>query len=373
MRLDFDADQLAVREAIAAALKGASGDRIREIWGRGFLDTEYRALGQMGMFGFAAGEPVDSPGGGQVEACLLAEQLGLHAAVSPVLACVVQAAGALRPHPRFAEQYGRLVAAEAVWTWAHLEAATRPDRPPALRAVPDGGGLVLTGEKAFVEWGTRAERFVVTATADGEPLVVVAAADAAGVTAAPRQTSTGGEIARVAFDRTPVAAADVLARGDAAVRLIAATWRRTLLFQSAYLVGLGRRALDLTIAHATVREQFGRPLGAFQAVKHALADSHIALLAARLLVFETASGTALRTPVAALAAMKAWVAEATTQALRVAHEIHGGLGAVDDHEVTLLFRRALAESQLHGSASQLWELAAQARADIGAGTRRPPH
>lgn len=377
MRLDFDTDQTAIRDAIAAALKSATSDRLRGIWRSGYLDHEYRSLGEMGMFGFVAGEPLDAGTdvgpGGAVEACILAEQLGLHAAVTPALTSIVQVAGALRTVPSHAGSYRDLVAAEQIWSWAHLEAAARPDRLPALRAIREGDGLVLTGEKAFVEWGTVAQRFVVTAAVQAEPVVVLVAPDARGVRVSRRVTNTGGELTRVDFDGTPVAPDAIVARGEAATAMVDATWKRTLLFQSAYLAGVGRRAIELTIAHAKVREQFGRPLGTFQAVKHALADAHSGLLAARLMVFEAASRAGYSTALPALASTKAWVSEATTQALRVAHEIHGGLGAVDDHEVTLLFRRALAETQLYGSASELWELAAEARAGHRTGERRSAH
>jgi alkylation response protein AidB-like acyl-CoA dehydrogenase len=364
MRLDFDDDQRAVREAVASALKSADADRLRRVWGRGYLDREYQALGAMGMLDLMAMPPggAEHGAGTCVEACIVAEALGQHAALTPAVSSVVQAAGLVqRLAPSHAE-LADVLSARQNWAFAHLEAGRRADATPLARLTGSAGSLVLDGEKTIVEWLTVASRVVVTCVRDGQPALALVAASAPGVSVTPRLTSTGGQLARLRLSGVAVAEQDVLGVGATAAAAIEHALRRTWLVQAAYLTGIGERALQLTVAHAKVREQFGRPLGAFQAVKQALADRSIALTAARLMVYEIASQDGPDSSLELLATTKAWVAEAVSDAVRWAHEIHGGLGAVDDHEVTLLFRRALAESQLFGSPSELWQLAADRRA-----------
>lgn len=121
---------------------------------------------------------------------------------------------------------------------------------------------------------------------------------------------------------------------------------------SALLVGAMQRGLDMTVAYAKQRHQFGRPIAAFQAVQHRLANAATAALAARLLLWEVVSrpeggGIDPRR-------LKAWIAEAVFEVAKTAHMLHGGIGVVDDHEVSLIYRRAQGEAMLYGSPHELW-------------------
>lgn len=114
---------------------------------------------------------------------------------------------------------------------------------------------------------------------------------------------------------------------------------------AAELIGLGQQLVSATIEHALNREQFGRPIGAFQAVKHRLIDAHIAVELARSLVYRAAviaddsSAThAARRRAAFLA--KGAASEAALQAAQAAIQIHGGIGLSRDHKVSLLYLRA---------------------------------
>lgn len=146
-------------------------------------------------------------------------------------------------------------------------------------------------------------------------------------------------VGRVRLEKQPTDNAMVL-RGDARRGLHVGV---TSL--AAELVGLGEQLVSLSIAHARDRAQFGRPIGAFQAVKHRLVDAHLAIELARSLTYRAAvvaddpnANDATRSTVIHLSIGAA--SEAVLQAARTAIQIHGGIGLSRDHDVSLLYLRA---------------------------------
>jgi alkylation response protein AidB-like acyl-CoA dehydrogenase len=107
------------------------------------------------------------------------------------------------------------------------------------------------------------------------------------------------------------------------------------LYTAAQLLGLGRAALDMTVAYAKQRVQFGRPIGEYQAVKHRLADAHTALEFARPLVFAAALSFTPRD----VSAAKAATSEAAYQAARAALQLHGAIGYTDEYDLSVYFKK----------------------------------
>ncbi|MEU1781111.1 MULTISPECIES: acyl-CoA dehydrogenase family protein [Streptomyces] len=124
---------------------------------------------------------------------------------------------------------------------------------------------------------------------------------------------------------------------------------------AAEAVGAADRALERTVGYARVREQFGRPIGSFQAVKHRLADLYVAVEAARSAAYYAAwSG---RPAAAGLA-----LAQALETARRVSGEavqLHGGIGVTWEHEAQLYFKRAASDELLFGPVDRLRARAAE--------------
>ncbi len=120
---------------------------------------------------------------------------------------------------------------------------------------------------------------------------------------------------------------------------------------AAKMAGAIQRLLDLTIAHATAREQFGRPLAAFQAVQQQLAQLAEEVAAARLAANIGLAGPDF-TP-ARSAAAKIRCNEAATLATQIAHQLHGAIGATADYDLQL-YSRALWRWQLEAGTTAYW-------------------
>ncbi|MER5308534.1 acyl-CoA dehydrogenase family protein [Streptomyces sp. NPDC002773] len=119
---------------------------------------------------------------------------------------------------------------------------------------------------------------------------------------------------------------------------------------TALQVGAARRGLDMTVEYAGQREQFGRPIGSFQALKHRMADMLVAVETARSASWAAAQSAAHRTPRlphdAALA--KAWCSEALHHIASETVQLHGGIAITWEHDAQMVFKRAHATSQLFG-------------------------
>jgi alkylation response protein AidB-like acyl-CoA dehydrogenase len=113
---------------------------------------------------------------------------------------------------------------------------------------------------------------------------------------------------------------------------------------AAQLVGAGQALLDESVAYAKQRSQFGRIIGSYQAIKHKLADVHIALELARPLVYGAALSLAAESPNAArdVSAAKAATADAALLAARSALQTHGAIGYTQEHDLSLLLLRVQA-------------------------------
>jgi alkylation response protein AidB-like acyl-CoA dehydrogenase len=127
---------------------------------------------------------------------------------------------------------------------------------------------------------------------------------------------------------------------------------------AAEAVGAAARVLERTVEYVGQREQFGRPVGSFQAVKHRLADAYVQLQAARSAAYYAAWAASHGEPVGGLALAQA------LQALRSAAaegiQLHGGIGFTWEHEAHLYFKRAAGDELLFGPVHRLRAHAADA-------------
>ena len=118
------------------------------------------------------------------------------------------------------------------------------------------------------------------------------------------------------------------------------------------LVGVGQRALEMAVAYANERTQFGGPIGSFQAIKHKCVDMMVAVETARSLAYYAAWAVAEDAPDAARAAAmaKAYCGEMAKTVTSEAIQVHGGIGFTWEHDLHLYYRRALAADAAFGAA-----------------------
>ncbi|MGD1257316.1 acyl-CoA dehydrogenase family protein [Mycobacterium seoulense] len=219
-----------------------------------------------------------------------------------------------------------------------------------VRAQRHNGRIVLTGECAPVLHGRVADLFVVPALSDGSAVSLhVVTADSPGVTIVPLPSfDLTRPVAKLRLARAP---ADALPAGspDEIDRLVDVA--RVLL--AAEMLGGAEACLELSVEYARHRKQFGRPIGSFQAVKHACADMLIEIDATRAAVMfaamSAASGEELRV---AAPLVKAQAADTYVLCAGSAIQVHGGIAFTWEHNLHLYFRRAKTTEALFGSSTR---------------------
>lgn len=144
-----------------------------------------------------------------------------------------------------------------------------------------------------------------------------------------------------------------IGRGKNVAAAFADASSRGALAASAELVGLGARVVEMTIEYAKTREQFGQPIGSFQAVKHQLVDAHLGLAFARPLVYRAAHSLAHADPSRSthVSSAKALASDAASRAARVALQVHGAIGYSYEHDLHLFMKRIWALAAAWGDAT----------------------
>jgi alkylation response protein AidB-like acyl-CoA dehydrogenase len=231
---------------------------------------------------------------------------------------------------------------------AGLISAAVSEERAALPTSPttSSDGSTVTGVKTLVRAGMAADTFLVTASTESGVGVFLVAADAAGVDRQAQHTSDGDVTALVTFSSAP---ATPVGDGTTARRLA----ELLTIAAAAEQVGVTEGALRLTAQYAKTREQFGRPIGTFQAVGQRLADGFIDVLCQRLALWQAvwrlAEGLDASTEVAVA---KLWAADAGHKLAHTTVHVHGGVGIDLDGEAHRYFTSAKRFEFVWGSATE---------------------
>jgi alkylation response protein AidB-like acyl-CoA dehydrogenase len=228
---------------------------------------------------------------------------------------------------------------------------------PSVRADRDVAGFRLHGVKVAVPALERATAIVVPARlTDGTTGLFLVAPNESGVRREAARATDDTTVHQLTLEGVHVAEADVLAvgRGDEALAWL---MRRARVAWSAYELGIAARQLAMTAEYVVRRQQFGKPIGTFQAVAQRVADMHIDVESLRLATWQAACR-----PDDALAVSTAawWAAEAGARVALAAQHLHGGMGfdrAYPLYRYFLIAKRV--ELELGGANRQLAQLGAR--------------
>ena len=323
-------------------------------------DAPWADLAAAGVLAAGLPEALGGAGLGLLEQCSVLTELGRAVADVPYLASVVLGAGAIASfgtpaqRDRWAAPAGQ---GSVVLTAALSEEDGDDPGCPSARAVRRDGRWALSGVKTAVPAAPRADLFLVPAASpDGVLVFLIPASE---VTVQPQQLTDFAEAGRVVLDGVVLDDDQVLGpgRGAEVARWLVA---RATVGLCAVQAGVIERALELTAEYARSREQFGRPIGSFQAVTQRLADAYIDAEAVRLTMWQAAwllaSGSAAA---AEVATAKFWAAEAGHRMAHTAVHVHGGLGIDVTYPVHRYFTAAKHhEFALGGATLQLRRIGA---------------
>ncbi len=360
MNFSFSEDQILLRNSVRSALdEHCKSAHVRAMMDdpKGYSETLWGEMAKLGWLGLPFPEPQGGAGLGLVELALVLEELGGAAYPGPYFASVVLGGLGLMLGGSAAQKEKWLPAiasGKARATAALLEESL--DWDPAsttATATKTGDGWTLSGTKRFVPWAHVADVVLVPArTSEGLSLFIVDP-KAKGVTIRPMVgIDLSNHWSEMRLDGTAVKADALVGAQGTAGALLDSLLRRAAVCASAEMLGAARRCLDMSVDYAKVREQFGQPIGSFQAIRHRCAEMLLAVENAHSAVYYAAWALNAGAEDAALAASicKSYVSDAARKVCGDAIQVHGGIGFTWEYDLHLYFKRAKALEPLYGDA-----------------------
>lgn len=338
MDFSFSEDQIAIAR-IARDLfdRAASPDRLTELeagpeTGAVRHDPElWKAMAEADLLGIALPESVGGSGRGFLDLAVLMSEVGRAVAPVPAYAALILGADTIARHGS-AEQVQRhladVVSGMRILTAGLTEPGRSDPATPVTTARRDGAGWRVDGAKDLVPAAQIADAVVVPAiTDDGKVALFVVDARAAGVVVVPVRTTGAQPHADIALDGVRVPDEDRLRPSGDGAAVVRDLHDRALVALCAQQIGVTERALRMAATYTSQREQFGRPIGSFQAVQQRMADAFIDVEAIRWTTWHAAwLISEERSAHREASIAKFWAAEAGMRVVATAQQLHGGIG-----------------------------------------------
>ena len=352
MELLLNEQQAQLAETAARLAREAGGaprSRALRDGGIEFDRDAWRRIADAGWLGITAGEAQGGLGLGLLDAALAVEEAGRRLLMVPLAEAAVASFTLSRTN----------VASAALECHIAGERPIVPACDPAhwrFGGVPQSPGLVfdaqsmsLSGGIGFVPFAQAAGFFLVATNAGREPVLALVDAQASGLSRAPSANVDGSTAAMLSFDRVAVAAGDLIARGEPAARLMAEIQDALALLTAVELLGLATAAHEVSIDYIKLRQQFGKPIGSFQAIQHRAVNGMIDIELNRSLIYRVLADfdRGAHHP-AMVPAAKARAARVALEVTRVALQMHGAVGYTDSADIGLYYKRAIALAARYG-------------------------
>jgi alkylation response protein AidB-like acyl-CoA dehydrogenase len=337
----------------------------------GFTADLWKKMADLGWMGLILPEQYGGSGLDFVDLIVVLEEMGRVVLPGPFFSTVVLGGVALLEGGSDGLKQAllpKLASGDLKVTLAQLEPSGRWDADGIqLAAKADGGGFVLSGTKLFVPDAHGADEMVVAARTpgskgtDGISLFLVDAR-AAGITTTQLKTmDQTRKLAEVVLKDVRVPADRVLGKVGGGWVLLDRLVDRGKVGLCAEMCGGAQRVLEMSVDYAKVREQFGKPIGSFQAIQHKCANMLVEVESSKSVTYYAAWAVANDVAEAPLAAAmaKAYCSDAYRHVSGEGIQIHGGIGFTWEHDMHIYFKRAKSSEVTFGDATWNRELVAQ--------------
>lgn len=361
-------DQRALRDSIERLLADHYGTAQRTAYARqpeGWSRALWARLAELGLLGLTVPPDHGGSGLGAAEVMVAAEALGHALVLEPWMSTAIIGTAALQlagSEAQRAQWLPRIAEGAVTIAWAPGSPAMPGALPNVETTAPAGAqGWLLEGAQALVMHGDSADRLLVSAKlADGSLALFLVAASSPGLSREAITLQDGRRAAHLRMEKVPVLAQDRLGMADAAP-VIEHLCDIAVACVCAEAVGVLQEMLDLTVAYIKTRQQFGVPIGSFQALQHRAVDMLVQVDAARSMALY-AAGMVMEPDALerrrAMAAAKVQIGRSARFVGQQAVQLHGGMGMSMETKVARCFLRSTAiEHQFGGTEAHLQLLA----------------
>ena len=366
MDFDLTEEQRLLQDSLARLLADRYGFEQRKEYMKspeGWSREMWSSYAELGLLGLPFSEEEGGFGGGPVETMLVSEQMGRAITLEPWFPTMVLGGGFLRHGGNDglrSDLAPKLVAGELLMAFAHTERQSRYDlNDVASTARRDGSAWVLDGRKGMVLHGDSADMLVVTARTGGERRdrrgigVFVVDAKAQGVNRRGYRTVDGQRAAEVDLSGVRVEGGAVLGDPADGLPLVDRVVDEAIAALAAEAVGAMEVVHTMTLDYMKTRQQFGRPIGSFQALQHRAADMQVQLEQARSMAYYAAMSAEEPDPAErrkAMSAVKVQIGRSARFVGQQSIQLHGGIAVTMEYAAGHYFKRLTVNDATFGDA-----------------------
>jgi alkylation response protein AidB-like acyl-CoA dehydrogenase len=336
---------------------------------KGYSPELWKKMAELGWMGLIIPEKYGGIGYTFQDLVVLLEEIGRNILPGPLIATITSTFPILEAgtEEQKKELLPKIAQGELILTTALLESDGVFDASGiAVKATPKGNDFVINGTKLFVEMAHVANYILcVTRTKDstspekGITLFIVGSTTP-GISCEVMPTIAADKLCEVRFKNVNVPKKNILGKIDEGWPIVEMMLRKGAIAKCAESTGAIETCVDMTVAYSKERVQYERPIGAFQALQHKMADMWTAMETSRYLVYEAAWMESEGLPCAKEASMaKAYVNEVYKNVSKWAVRLHGGIATSADHDIPLYYRRSKAADIAFGNTDFHREIVAQ--------------
>ncbi len=358
MDFDLTEEQEMLRQSVADFVKQRSPvERFRELRDSdaGYDKKMWREMGELGWLSLPFPESVDGFGGTFADVCIVLQELGKNLVPEPFLSSVVLGgmtilrAGNAEQHAAYLP---KMIAGEQTLALAYAERGSRYGTSATATAEKNADGYVLNGEKIFALGAHAADHIVCSAKTDDGVGLFVVDPKADGVEITRVRAIDGRHAGWVKLTGAQVAPGAVLTTDGEAILDRVLDYAATAAVAEGN--GVAQRMLDVTVEYLKTREQFGVPIGFFQALQHRAVEMFVEvqlLGSIGLEAYDQVDNDDDESRRASVSAAKHLLGQSGQKVSREAVQLHGGVGVTDEHDIGLYFKRMQALSGLFGDST----------------------
>jgi alkylation response protein AidB-like acyl-CoA dehydrogenase len=318
---------------------------------KGFSEAIWKEMADLGWLGLVYGDQYGGSGGDFFDLFVLFEEMGKAVLPSPFF-CSAVFAGLLINEAGDEgvkkENLPGIIAGKKILTVGlRNEQGLYDYQDPALEAQEVGkGSYWIKGTRLFVPYAHVADEIVVCAKlmkgsrASG-PTLFKTKSKGAGIKLTPLKTITEEKEFAVTYADFPAVHKDILGLPGKGAAYVEKILPKLIALKCGEMVGGLSKVVDMTVDYVKQRVQFGKPLGVLQVIQHYCADMTTFLDTARMIAYQAASLISAGLPCAKEVAMaKAWCSDAYKKSTQIAHQLHGGIGFTEEHDLHLYYKHA---------------------------------
>ncbi len=334
---------------------------------KGYSSDVWRKMAETGLINTAIPEDLGGAGGDLMDLGVILDEMGRGLYIGPFFSTIVLGGLTILYGGSDEQKRGMMPSiaqGQILLSLALLEETGRSN--PAsiqLQAQLKGDHYILNGTKLFVEYGNVADYFLCvarTGSGDTDLTVFLVPGSNPGIQVTPLDTIGSDKQAEISFDNVAVPAPNVIGEVNQGWPLVQRVLDAATALLCMQMVGIAEKVLERTVEYVKMRVQFGRPLGSLQAVQHHVADMVILSDGARLAAQEAVSRLAQGLPARKEVALaKAFCSNACQEVTLTAHQLHAGVGFMQEFDLQIYTRQMQGMVLRMGTADEHLEVFAQ--------------